>query len=245
MNEKIRAFAVHFLISALVCSLFSCFAFWVWYPGPLSARLGLWHILLLLVMVDVGLGPLMTFIVYRKGKNSLFFDLSVICLLQFVAFAYGVWTIAEGRPAWLVFNVDRFDLVRVSDLDRVSVNVREQYRRAPLWGAGMVAVALPLLAKERSELLMDVLRTGRDIPFRPELYVPLAQQKQAIRSKLRPLSELSVLNTRWQLVGTLTKYPEADCWLPLRVENDSLVVLMTRETAQIVAIVDLRAWKQG
>lgn len=101
MNEKIRAFAVHFLISALVCSLFSCFAFWVWYPGPLSARLGLWHILLLLVMVDVVLGPLMTFIVYRKGKNSLFliFRLFAFFSLWPLLMVYGL-LLKVGRLGW-------------------------------------------------------------------------------------------------------------------------------------------------
>jgi len=31
-------------------------------------------------------------------------DLTVIALLQLSALAYGVWTVAEGRPVWLSLN---------------------------------------------------------------------------------------------------------------------------------------------
>lgn len=45
-------------------------------------------------------------------------DLTVIAVLQLGALSYGLWTVAEGRPAWLVFAVDRFELVRVLDIDK-------------------------------------------------------------------------------------------------------------------------------
>ena len=64
-----------------------------------------------LVLVDVIIGPLLTLLVYKKGKKSLKFDLSVIVLVQICAFVYGAHSIYQGKPSLVVFNYDGFELV--------------------------------------------------------------------------------------------------------------------------------------
>ena len=59
----------------------------------------------MLLAIDVILGPLLGLLVYKEGKKSLKFDLSVIILIQIAALCYGVFSIEQGRPAWLVYNV--------------------------------------------------------------------------------------------------------------------------------------------
>ena len=46
--------------------------------------------------IDVILGPLLTLLVYKQGKKTLLFDLTVIVLLQISALGYGLWTISQG-----------------------------------------------------------------------------------------------------------------------------------------------------
>jgi len=53
----------------------------VWYPPPLFQLLGGFELLLLIVAVDIALGPLLTLVVFKSGKKRLKFDLSVIALL--------------------------------------------------------------------------------------------------------------------------------------------------------------------
>ena len=63
--------------------------FWVWYPTPYFAIDGGWQVLRILAGVDVVLGPLLTFIVFKIGKPSLKFDMSCIILMQIGALIYG------------------------------------------------------------------------------------------------------------------------------------------------------------
>ncbi len=90
--------------------------FFIWYPSPLATAVGVTHIFLMMLVIDVILGPLLGLLVYKEGKKTLKFDLSVIILIQISALCYGVFSIEQGRPAWLVYSVDRFELVRKNEL---------------------------------------------------------------------------------------------------------------------------------
>ena len=59
--------------------------YWSWYPEPTFGIVGVLPIMLLLIGVDLILGPLLTLIVYKHGKPGLKFDLSVIALVQVVS----------------------------------------------------------------------------------------------------------------------------------------------------------------
>lgn len=218
--------------------------FYLWYPTPLDAAVGVTHIFLILLIVDVTLGPLLTLLVYKVGKKTLAIDLTVIILLQISALCYGLWTVAEGRPAWLVFAVDRFDLVRTLDIDDRKLNQADlAYRQPSLLGPQWVAAVNPIDSDERNDILMESVLTGVDIAQRPNLYQPLDSQKEAIKQRLLELSALSANNTSENIKAVLAKHPNADAWLPLRASNQDMVVLMHKDTAEVIAIVDLRPWE--
>jgi len=105
---KFKAALIHLSLSALVIGLFFLTLYSIWYPQPFFAISGVVEPLKLLVMVDVIVGPLLTFVVYKKGKKTLKLDLSVIVLMQIFALAYGANTIYQGRPSLLVFNNGQF-----------------------------------------------------------------------------------------------------------------------------------------
>src|SRR5699024_10363140 len=115
MRNKLTAFAIHLGISFVIALLAVGLVFFVWYPAPLHTALGVSKICLVLLLIDVVLGPIRTVIVYKKGKRALGMDLTVIAALQLAALTYGLWTVAEGRPAWLVFGGNHFELVRKVD----------------------------------------------------------------------------------------------------------------------------------
>ncbi len=65
--EKLKAAGIHLLIS---CGLaFSCFivVFFVLYPSPLAQATGVGMVFLIMLGVDVVLGPMLTLIVYKKS----------------------------------------------------------------------------------------------------------------------------------------------------------------------------------
>ena len=201
------------------------------------------HIFLILLGVDVCLGPLLTLIVYKSGKKTLKMDLTIIVLLQLSALIYGLHTMAEGRPAWLVFNVDRFDLVRVNDIDERKLNdAALEYQSSSWFGPQWVAAKRPEGGDERNDLILESGFGGADLAQRPNLYQPLSAQKDAIAQGVLALSKLSEFNTAEHVNALLAQHPRADAWLPLRANNQDMVVLMHKASAEVVAIVDLRPW---
>lgn len=243
MRVRTKAFAIHLIISALIALTIIATVFYFWYPTPLHTAVGVTKIFLILLVVDVVLGPLLTLLVFKIGKKNLMTDLTVIALLQVSALIYGLYTVAEGRPAWLVFAKDRFELVRVLDIDERKLEQADaQYRQPSLFGPQWVAANNPKESNERNEVLMESVFGGADIAQRPNLYQPLDSLKSTIQQRLLHLSTLPDNNTAEQIQSILAKHPTADGWLPLRASSQDMVVLMHKETAEIIAIVDLHPW---
>ncbi|MCW8870924.1 MAG: hypothetical protein OQK49_09485 [Proteobacteria bacterium] len=107
---KSKAAGLHFLLSVIFIGGFIVFLNLFWYRHLVGVT-GVIEPLKLLVIVDVLIGPLLTFIVYKQGKKTLKFDLSVIVLMQLAAFIYGAFIIYQGKPSWLVFNDNAFEVV--------------------------------------------------------------------------------------------------------------------------------------
>src|SRR5690606_23141445 len=105
----------------------------VWYPSPLPTAVGVTQIFLMLILIDIIVGPLLGLLVYREGKKSLKFDLSVVILLQISALVYGLYNLEQGRPAWLVYNVDRFELVRKNELVDINIQQAQPQFQQPSW----------------------------------------------------------------------------------------------------------------
>ncbi|MCF6287854.1 MAG: hypothetical protein L3J53_01280 [Proteobacteria bacterium] len=105
---KLKAALIHLVLSIIVVGILAFIIFYIWYPQPFAAISSVIEPLKLLILIDVIIGPLLTFVVYKKHKSSLKFDLSVIVLLQIAALAYGSYTIYQGRPSLIVMNNGKF-----------------------------------------------------------------------------------------------------------------------------------------
>jgi hypothetical protein len=244
MSPRIRAALIHLGGSSLLAIATFALAFLVWYPAPLSRAVGLERILLVLLGVDVVAGPFLTFVIYKPGKRTLRFDLAVIIFLQLVAFAYGFVAIAQARPAWLVFNLDRFDLAQAQDLDQRHVlHADSAYRSAPWLGPKWVAARNPDDLDARNTLMFESAQGGPDLPQRIDLYVPLEREAASIRARAKSLDELARYNSADAVQAARTRWPQANAWLPLSAKTHSMSVLLHREDARVIAVVDLRPWK--
>ncbi len=108
---RFKATLIHLFISLIVIGLFLGIVFFIWYPKPLYSIADVIEPLKLLVLIDVIVGPALTFIIFNKKKSLklLRIDLSIIALLQILALSYGVYTIYNGRSAIVVFAEGRFN----------------------------------------------------------------------------------------------------------------------------------------
>ncbi len=242
--SRLRAGLIHLSISAVVAVIAVGVVFLLWYPQPLHAAVGVTEIFFIVLGVDVIIGPLLTTVVYRQGKKSLRFDLATIALLQAAAFAYGLWTVAEGRPAWLVYNVDRFDLVQAYQIDqRKAGEAPAEYRSAPWAGPRWVSAQRPESPDARQTIMFEALFAGVDIAQRPELYRPLDDAAESMRERAKPLAELLRYNPQSAVDASRQRWPEADAYLPMMARVRPVTVLINKASAKVVAIVDLNPWE--
>lgn len=243
MPARLKAFLLHLTASALIALLALMLVFRLWYPAPLHEALDVTHIFLLLLLVDTVLGPLLTLLVYRVGKNALVMDLAIIAALQMGALGYGLWTVSEGRPVWIVYNTDRFDVVTKVDIDiRQLSKAPAEYLNASWTGPRWVGTATPDDIEQRNSILFEATLGGSDIAQRPNLYRPLAEMAAAIQQRAQPLEKLNDFNEDNVVRSALQNWPEAAAWVPLMARVKPMVVLLGENKSDVIAIVDLNPW---
>ena len=243
MSARIKAFAIHLSASAFIACLCVILVFLFWYPAPLHTALDVTQIFLLLLLVDVCLGPLLTLVVYKVGKKTLVFDLIIILLFQLAALSYGLWTVYSARPAWLVFNVDRFDVVQAIEIDTRKLEGALPDFKAPAWfGPRWVGAMRPENASEREAIMFESVLYGSDIAQRPDLYRPINEFTAQIKVKALLLNELSKYNGEDEIKKALAPWPDAKLWLPLKARSKPMIVLLD-EQGSILAIVNLNPWE--
>ena len=86
VKSRITAALLHLLMSASVIAALLAVIFFIWYPTPYFQISGALAPVLVLVSVDLLIGPLLTLVVYNTEKKSLKADLAVIVVWQAAAF---------------------------------------------------------------------------------------------------------------------------------------------------------------
>jgi hypothetical protein len=158
-----KASAIHLGISVLVISTLGALLAMTWYPPAYAWAMGGLGLIAILACVDVCLGPLLTLIVWDVKKPSLKLDMAVIVLIQMFGLGYGLYTIFMARPVYLVFAVDRFELVSAPDIPEGESEkaARAEFKSLPLANPRIVAAQMPIDSAERSSLLFSAMSRGR------------------------------------------------------------------------------------
>jgi hypothetical protein len=182
LKSRFTAAGVHLGVSLFVAMLAALLVFRLWYPYPYNEISGGSELFLLIVAVDVVLGPLLTLAVFNvaKKRRDLIQDVLIIAALQFAALAYGLWAVFIARPVYLVHEVDRFQVVIAADIDPVELRqAPPELRDLPLWGVRTIGVRN---ARDSEEMLKSIgeAMVGKDVSMRPAWWVPLGPSQRAI-----------------------------------------------------------------
>lgn len=241
MSKRIQFFLGHLLISLAIALLATYLIFCVWYPQPLDKALGVGFIFMMMIAIDVIVGPLLGLLVYKEGKKTLKMDLSVIIAVQVLAFTYGMYNLTQGRPVWLVQNGHVFEIVRNSDVIAQD-NAHPDYDSHTTWtGPKVVAINYGQTQEEKGEWLLKDM-SNLPASCRPSRYTSLQQAKSDIQEQKQSLNQLVQFNDTATVEQVKMKYVNADAWMPLRGGDIDMVVLINSQVPEVVAIVDLRPW---
>jgi len=186
IKEKLLALATHMGASFAVYFVFLLTVRFIWYPDFYYNVLNVQPILVVLFMVDIILGPLLTFVIYKKDKPKLKFDISVIVIFQLAAFLYGGSVVYKERPLYMVYSIDRFVVVTASSINTDEINSPELKKNLP----AIVGSELPENEKERKALLWNLMEEGVNIEYHTQIYQPMDRVKKDLTKHGVPISAL-------------------------------------------------------
>jgi hypothetical protein len=245
--NRAQAAGIHLALSVVIAATVLAALLLVWYPQPYFRLAGGAGLMLILIGVDVVMGPLMTLVVFDPAKKSLRLDLAVIAALQLAALAYGIVVIAQARPAYVVFAGDRFTVVGANMIDPESLAAaRPPWNTVPMDGPRIVGAMLPDVPAEREKAML-LLASGIDLPLLPRYYVPFADVVEQLRARARPLADLerkgpdakAVVDTAIARAGA-TRATLA--WAPVLGRLEAGVALVDIARGEVVAVVPVNPY---
>ncbi|CAM3938715.1 TfpX/TfpZ family type IV pilin accessory protein [Psychrobacter arenosus] len=240
LKDKLKAMSIHLAISIILAILCYLIITQIWYAAPLFKATGVFKIFVIILSVDLVLGPLLTFIVYKKYKRTLRNDLLVIAIIQLSALGYGLYSTYEARPVWIAYVADRFELVGANELIEDPDHIMLLPKTGPKYRYVQIA---NLTVEEGVDMFITETKYGIRPAQRPKLYRDFENARPLIVSNSSELSKLIEYNTADTVKKVLQKYPQADSFLPLEASAQDMTVLINRKAnGAVVAIVDLRPW---
>jgi hypothetical protein len=241
-----QAALVHLGISALVAATIVAVMLFLWYPNPWFAAAGGGTLMLLLVGVDVVLGPLLTYIVFDPAKKSLAYDLAVIVMLQVAALIYGVQVMASARPAFIVYLRGAFEIVAAQDVNMKDIGLAKlpEFQSVPLTGPRLAAARIPADPGLQLQVAMEAATGGADFTVYPRFYIPYATASREAAARGEPLSQPSARRAgNADVVGTLVESSgrpiDGLVFLPLRTRLKEIAIVLTKAEGSVVGVLDL------
>jgi hypothetical protein len=191
-----QAFLTHLAISMAIFFVLLYFIIFKWFPSYYFHIDGGYRGIATIFFVDVVLGPGLTLLVFKPGKPSLKFDMSVIVILQIVALSWGIKSIYSERPALTVFYDGKFSCMNFSEVSEFNLKrllIKDE--KPPL----LAVLPRPNTHKEYQDMMLEAFRHGS-----AEIYV--------FSEKLLPMDVVGttqVMNYRLDVANNFTGH-EAD-----------------------------------
>jgi len=193
---RFRISGLHFLASVIALTLVIGVFYLGWYRWPNWYLLGADKIAGILILVDVGLGPLATLVVSSpaKPRKELQRDIAMIVLIQVIALGYGLGTLWSGRPLYYAFSLDRIEIVPAAAFDEQALGkarelnavIMPKWYSLPQW----VWAPLPDDPEERENIIAKAVWGGSDVVSMPQYFRPLKEAASAMQGRYLPTQML-------------------------------------------------------
>ncbi|MDO9451984.1 MAG: hypothetical protein Q7J29_03900 [Stagnimonas sp.] len=188
---KIKALGAHLGISVVLVGIAVWLILFRWFPTPLFTTDGGGVGLKLLLLVDLVLGPLLTFVVFNplKARRLMVLDLAVIAMLQLSAYGAGLWSIYTVRVQAVALHEGVFHAVTAKEYQDQTIEPDSWQALGPR-APHLVNVRAPLDGDEAMGVTAFGFTAGLE-PYQLQfLYQPLAAAWPAARQQGWPLTEL-------------------------------------------------------
>ncbi len=235
MSPALRTSGIHLLAGTLLAAAVLLPMLVVWYPQPLFDAAGTGRLPVFEALLATVPGPFL----FRSRRR-------LIAGIQAAVLAGCALALYVQRPVYLVFTVDRFELVLAKDIHPADLAKasREEFRRRPLGSPQYVAVLPPGDPVEVQRILVAALDGGKDLQAYPQYYVPYAQEA---RNALRRANSVDTILGKNP--GAIETYAAAAGrslasmkFLPLRAKKRDCIVLIDAASGLPLAILPVDPW---
>ena len=171
---------------------------------------------------------------------------TTIAVVQTFVLAGCALALYVQRPVYLVFTIDRFDLVLAGDLDPrdLAKAARAEFQRRPLGGPEYVAALPPADPAEAQRILVGSLDAGKDLQAYPQHYVPYAQEARNALRRAKPVDAIRApgsgkLARHLESIG---RAPASVRFLPMRARKEDGIVVLDAVSGLPLAILLVDPW---
>jgi hypothetical protein len=196
MRFRFKALGLHILASACALSLILGALYLGWYRWPGWYLTGVLRVCLVMVGVDVVLGPMLTFTIASpaKPRRELVRDISIIVAAQLVALTYGTVSLWNGRPLYYAYSESVLQLVQAYDIDgeEAAAGRRQNPRFAPHWYSlpRWIWAPLPKDSDKRAQIVTSAVTGGDDVISMPQYFKPWDEGLPELKSRLKKVDDV-------------------------------------------------------
>ena len=247
LKNKIKASLIHLLLSIVLVSLILALVVYFLYPIDYLGFTNFKDITLLIILVDLVLGPILTFVVFNKNKKKLHFDLSVIVMVQLLALTYGVNSLYQVHPLFLTYNHGAFNFIHANEVTLEKAKY-DQFKISKFSSVKLAYAKMPDDPNKQTEIMIAVdLKGEPDIDKRVEYYEPY---KNHLNEILRNSLDASKLFEEKNLTDASRDFLEEHvssknkfAYFALKGTTKDAILVLNKETAEPVTTIDIVPWK--
>jgi hypothetical protein len=239
MTRK-KAFLIHLMISVALCTTLIILFIFLWFPYPYFITDGGWRGIKLVVMVDVILGPLLTFVIFntKKSKRELAIDLTIIAMIQLSALTIGLWTVSELRTVAVVFSEGKFYTLKADEaanMGEAFYKIAEKQKTRP----PLLVADFPDDLDSRQVLRKNALATGKTLYLEVDYFTSLNENSRSeIENTLKPYDKIfKEPEGHEALLEWLKKEggkPEDYYFIPTLCQLEDFVLILSKKDLSVV-----------
>lgn len=229
----------HLFVNLVIAILIALLVFLIWFPGHFKYLSEATNLFLIIIAVDVVCGPLLSLVIYNplKSKREKIVDLSLIVGIQLFALFYGLYTLSLSRPVATVFEVDRFRVVTLADIDPTDIaKAPPQYQDFPFFSRRLLSITKLSNSDDKLKSI-DLSLSGKEPGVMPQRWQEYTLARDEILNKALVIEELEKKHpTKTTLIkdsltrNNLNKVNAV--WLPLvSYQHTDWVVILDKNTS--------------
>lgn len=182
-KDKQKILAAHVGFSLLIFITLFIMIRTFWFPGKLIDIDGGWTAIKLVAVVDIILGPTLTFFFIHPERASFKKDFGFIIAVQLIALLAGLWTVIDQRVAAVVFSGDRFYTISNGTLKKAKTVLKEKEQTILTYQSDTQNVFGMAYVKpmDKGQYITDIFNGYPELPVRLDRYYSLKDNWVAIR----------------------------------------------------------------